>query len=57
MAVFASRNLTPPVVTAEGKAFFDAARQGPLPDPGLHGMQPRTLVSARHLPVLCQRQS
>jgi len=28
MAVFASRNLTPPVVTAEGKAFFDAARQG-----------------------------
>jgi uncharacterized OB-fold protein len=28
MAVFASRNLTPPVATAEGKAFFDAARQG-----------------------------
>jgi uncharacterized protein len=28
MAVFACRSLTPPVVTAEGKAFFDAARQG-----------------------------
>ncbi len=28
MAAFASRNLTPPVVTAEGKAFFDAACQG-----------------------------
>ena len=28
MAVFASRKLTPPVITAEGKTFFDAARQG-----------------------------
>jgi uncharacterized protein len=28
MAAFARRKLTPPVVTAEGKAFFDAARQG-----------------------------
>ena len=28
MAVFAARKLAPPVVTAEGKAFFDAARQG-----------------------------
>jgi uncharacterized OB-fold protein len=28
MAVFARRKLAPPVVTAEGKAFFDAARQG-----------------------------
>jgi uncharacterized OB-fold protein len=28
MAVFASRNLAPPVITAESKAFFDAARQG-----------------------------
>jgi uncharacterized protein len=28
MAVFASRKLAPPVITAESKAFFDAARQG-----------------------------
>jgi uncharacterized protein len=28
MAIFARRKLAPPVVTAEGKAFFDAARQG-----------------------------
>jgi uncharacterized OB-fold protein len=28
MAVFAARKLAPPVVTAEGKAFFDAARHG-----------------------------
>jgi uncharacterized protein len=28
MAAFARRKLAPPVVTAEGKAFFDAARQG-----------------------------
>jgi uncharacterized OB-fold protein len=28
MVVFASRPLTPPVITAEGKAFFDAAREG-----------------------------
>ena len=28
MAVFASRKLAPPVITAEGKTFFDAARQG-----------------------------
>jgi uncharacterized protein len=28
MAVFVRRKLAPPVVTAEGKAFFDAARQG-----------------------------
>jgi uncharacterized protein len=28
MAVFARRKLAPPVVTAEGKAFFDAARAG-----------------------------
>ena len=28
MAVFASRKFTPPVITAEGKTFFDAARQG-----------------------------
>jgi uncharacterized OB-fold protein len=28
MAVLAARELAPPVVTAEGKAFFDAARQG-----------------------------
>jgi uncharacterized protein len=28
MAVLAARKLAPPVVTAEGKAFFDAARQG-----------------------------
>jgi uncharacterized protein len=28
MPVFARRKLAPPVVTAEGKAFFDAARQG-----------------------------
>jgi uncharacterized protein len=28
MAVFANRKLTPPVITAEGNAFFDAARQG-----------------------------
>jgi uncharacterized protein len=28
MAVFANRKLAAPVVTAEGKAFFDAARQG-----------------------------
>jgi uncharacterized protein len=28
MAVFTSRKLAPPVITAEGKTFFDAARQG-----------------------------
>jgi uncharacterized protein len=28
MAVFANRKLAAPVVTAESKAFFDAARQG-----------------------------
>jgi uncharacterized OB-fold protein len=28
MAVFANRKLASPVITAEGKAFFDAARQG-----------------------------
>jgi len=28
MAVFASRKLAPPVITAECKTFFDAARQG-----------------------------
>jgi uncharacterized protein len=28
MAAFARRKLAPPVVTVEGKAFFDAARQG-----------------------------
>jgi uncharacterized OB-fold protein len=28
MALFASRKLAPPVITAEGKTFFDAARQG-----------------------------
>jgi uncharacterized protein len=28
MAVFARRKLAPPVATAEGKAFFDVARQG-----------------------------
>src|ERR1700729_3981409 len=28
MAVFASRKLAPPVITVEGKTFFDAARQG-----------------------------
>jgi uncharacterized OB-fold protein len=28
MAVFTARKLVPPVVTAEGKAFWDAARQG-----------------------------
>jgi uncharacterized protein len=27
MAVFTSRKLVPPVITAESKAFFDAARQ------------------------------
>src|SRR5215831_15280199 len=30
MAVFASRKLAPPVITAESKTFFDAARQGRL---------------------------
>jgi uncharacterized protein len=30
MAPFARRKLAPPVVTAEGKAFFDAAHQGRL---------------------------
>jgi uncharacterized protein len=28
MAAFASRKLAPPVITAESKTFFDAARQG-----------------------------
>jgi uncharacterized protein len=28
MAVFTSRELAPPVITVESKAFFDAARQG-----------------------------
>jgi uncharacterized protein len=27
MAVFATRKLAPPIITAESKAFFDAARQ------------------------------
>ena len=38
----------------------DFLRRGaprPLPDSGLHGVRPRALVSACHLPVLCQRQS
>ena len=57
MAVFASRKLAPPVITAEGKAFFDAARQGRFLIPVCTACDRRALVSARHLPVLCQRQS
>ena len=41
---------------AETKPFWDAAARGQLADHGLHRLRQGALVSARHLPVLLQRQ-
>jgi hypothetical protein len=53
MAVFTSRKLAPPIITAESKAFRCGPPK-PLLDPDMHRVRPRALVSARRLPILYQ---
>ena len=51
-----TRKIPAPIVTSETEAFWNAAREGRFVVPDLHRLRQGALVSARHLPVLRQRQ-
>jgi len=47
MAVLASRKLAPPIITAESKTFFDAARQGGAAKPYKRSEELKILSSGK----------